>query len=226
MMYYVVHGAPLDGYRHSKIEDFQMNAWCSLSAHYVDKASNFDDQDNFTHEQPAHEAGLLEDIDNEDDGIGKMQKQLEKVLKGNKRGFHRKKASNDEVTSSASNQKDVHFGQGLKKFANAVGGKGYDKKIDIIEETECHTPSTALEGKNVLQNFGHIFQTIYHVFEYLGLLNILCGALLNMPDASIEKACGTRSSQSSMVCFHKDLFNYKFLEKRVLFIFNFKSLVD
>ena len=163
-----------------------MNVWYSFSAHFVEKPSNFDERDNFTYE----------DIDHEEYNIGKLEKHLEKVLKCNKRGFHRKKSSNDEVTNSTSTQQDVHFGQGLRKFGNR--GKGYGNNNDINEELNFHAPSSALEGNMLEKNFLSIWQN----FVRLGLLNILCGALLNMPDASIEKACGIRSNQSLMVCFH------------------------
>ena len=111
-----------------------MNVWYSFSAHFVEKPSNFDERDNFTYE----------DINHEEYNIGKLEKHLEKVLKCNKRGFHRKKSSNDEVTNSTSTQQDVHFGQGLRKFGNR--GKGYGNNNDINEELNFHAPSSALEG--------------------------------------------------------------------------------
>ena len=111
-----------------------MNVWYSFLAHSVEKPSNFDDRDNSTYE----------DIDQEESSIGKLEKHLEKVLKCNKRGFHRKKSNNDEVTNSTSTQQDVHFGQGLRKFGNI--GKGYGNNTDLNEETNFHAPSSALEG--------------------------------------------------------------------------------
>ena len=82
----------------------------------------------------------------EGDGLEKLENQLEKVLRINKRGYHRK--STVEISSNVvSIQKGVHFGQRRKL------GKGDDEKGigDSVLNYEVATataraPSTALEG--------------------------------------------------------------------------------
>ena len=81
----------------------------------------------------------------EGDGLEKLENQLEKVLRINKRGYHRK--STVEVSSNVvSIQKGVHFGQRRQL------GKG-DKDEKVIGDTvlndevvTARAPSTALEG--------------------------------------------------------------------------------
>ena len=82
----------------------------------------------------------------EGDGLEKLENQLEKVLRINKRGYHRK--STVEVSSNVvSIQKGVHFGQ-RRQLGKGDDEKGIADSVlnhEVVSATP-RAPSTALEG--------------------------------------------------------------------------------
>ena len=106
---------------------------------------------SFTQGANGDETHIDQDFVGDDvkDGFGNLENQLEKVLKSNKRGFHRK--STAEVTSS--NQKDVHFGQ-RRQLGKGSGGISVATSSVAGDEEISHIPSTAIEGK--MDQFGII----------------------------------------------------------------------
>ena len=84
----------------------------------------------------------------EGDGLEKLENQLEKVLRINKRGYHRK--STIEVSSNVvSIQKGVHFGQ-RRQLGKGDDEKGIGNSVLNYEvataSAAARAPSTALEG--------------------------------------------------------------------------------
>ena len=80
----------------------------------------------------------------EGDGLEKLENQLEKVLRINKRGYHRK--STIEVSSNVvSIQKGVHFGQ-RRQLGKGDDEKGIGDSVLNYEVVTARAPSTALEG--------------------------------------------------------------------------------
>ena len=82
----------------------------------------------------------------EGDGLEKLENQLEKVLRINKRGYHRK--STVEVSSNVvSIQKGVHFGQ-RRQLGKGDDEKGIGNSVLNYEvaTATARAPSTALEG--------------------------------------------------------------------------------
>jgi hypothetical protein len=82
----------------------------------------------------------------EGDGLEKLENQLEKVLRINKRGYHRK--STVEVSSNVvSIQTGVHFGQ-RRQLGKGDDEKGIADSVlnhEVVSATP-RAPSTALEG--------------------------------------------------------------------------------
>ena len=76
--------------------------------------------------------------------VEKLENQLEKVLRINKRGYHRK--STIEVSSNDF-QKGVHFGQ-RRQLGKGDDEKGIGDSVLNYEVVTARAPSTALEGTN------------------------------------------------------------------------------
>ena len=99
---------------------------------------------SFTQGANGDETHIDQDFVGDDvkDGFGNLENQLEKVLKSNKRGFHRK--STADVTPS--NQQDVHFGQRRQLGKGSCDGGISVATSGVGYEEISHTPSTAIEG--------------------------------------------------------------------------------
>ena len=99
---------------------------------------------------------LKQDHVEENVELEKLENQLEKVLRVNKRGFHRKSTS-DVCSGVSSNQQDLHFGQRrqlgkpeaqIKQTNNSWSGRTMIDPVlsEEVGTTTPRVPSTALEG--------------------------------------------------------------------------------